>query len=132
MSQINVQIFGIKNAILDYGCSVSNRCGCGGHKCTRCIKEDHESQLNSQKTGKTMRDSFEEVVKFIKNSDVGEKVYIEFIDVNNLGDIHPYNDIIDLRDRGFDLPITVVDGIVRYYGGISGKLIYKDVKELLS
>lgn len=131
MDKINVQVFGIKNDRVDYGCSISNKCGCGAHKCGGCINENYESLTDRQKAGKTMGDSFEELVEFIRNSDVGEKTHLEFIDVNKLGEIHPYNDIIDFRDRGFNLPITVVDGIVRYYGGISGKLIYKDIKELL-
>ncbi len=40
--------------------------------------------------------------------------------------------VLDVIDRGFDAPITVIDGIIRYYGGISNKLVYKDVKELLT
>ena len=132
MDKINIKIFGIKGDRVEHGCSVSGACGGGDHKCIGCVSENCDSQISKPKVGKTIVDSFEELVKFIKDSDVGEKTYLEFIDISKLGEIHPYNDIVDLRDRGFNLPITVVDGIVRYYGGISGKLIYMDIKELLS
>lgn len=130
MDEIKVQIFGIEDEDIDSGCGVVGGCrGCssGNHKCGNC-----GLQNDSDKPAKTMGDSYKELVKYIENSNVGHKVCLEFIDINKLGDIHPYNDIIELVDSGFDIPITVIDGIVRYYGGISGKLIYMDIKELLS
>lgn len=37
----------------------------------------------------------------------------------------------NIINKGFTPPITVIDGIIRYYAGISNILIYKDIKELL-
>lgn len=135
MNKITVQIFGIENINIDSSCGVSS--GCGGcknsdHKCGDCGNGSCGLKGGIQNVKKTMGDVFKELVKLIKDSDVRDKVYLEFIDVNKIGDIHPYNDILELLDNGFELPITVIDGIVRYYGGISGKFIYNDIKELLS
>lgn len=134
MNKIIIQIFGNKDENINSGCGMSEGCsGCGSnaHKCSGCGNHGCGNKGETTESNKTMDVIYSELVKFIMNSDVGDKVSMEFVDINKVG-IHPYYDIEDLVERGFDPPITVIDGIVRYYGGISGKLIYNDVKELLS
>ena len=61
-----------------------------------------------------------------------ENVDIHFIE---LGKSIPVNEeaikVEDIIKKGFEPPITVIDGIVRYYAGISNVLVYKDVLELI-
>lgn len=120
MGKIAVKVYGIKDNVMNSGCDKRSHRSCG-HGCANC------SSAKSQSI--TMGDAFKEVSGYLNHSSIGDKISLEFIEVN---ENYRNEQIEDLIDRGFTLPITVIDGIVRYYGGISGKLIFNDVKELLS
>lgn len=120
MKKIVVQVYGIKDSVINSGCDKKIKASCG-HGCTNCTSKKDQTA--------TMGTAFKEVSAYLNNSAIGDKISLEFIEVN---ENYRNEQIEDLIERGFNLPITVIDGIVRYYGGISGKLIFNDVKELLS
>lgn len=130
-NKIKVFIYGNKLSVLgkeggcghsteDGGHSCSNKSGGCGNGCTSC----------GSKEKKSVADMFLELENFIEASDVKSMVDLQFIELekNKIGWNEEIDDIID---RGFDPPIIVIDGIVRYYGGISNLLVYNDIKELL-
>lgn len=125
MKKVLIQIFGIEDEIIDRcescakGCS--NCSGCISHNCSNIIKGSTE---------KNMWQSYEDTVRFIKNSDISENTVMEFIDIKRDG-LENYKNIEKLLFEGYSIPLTVIDGIVRYYGGISKELIYKDAKEVI-
>lgn len=133
--KIQIQIFGAWDWVLGGGCSSG---GCGG--CSSKSKEGSASGCGgcssggeggcSSKTPKQMGELYEELLQFLQGSDVKERVELEFLDIRKVN-VLDYDDIRVLFDRGYELPYCVIDGIVRYYGGISNDLIYKDIKELL-
>jgi len=121
-NKIKVFIYGNKLSILgkDGGCGCSKtKDGCGSG-CGKC----------SSKEKKSVGDMFLELENFIGATEVKSRVELKFIelDKNKIGQNEEIEDIIN---RGFESPIVVIDGIVRYYGGISNLLVYNDIKELL-
>jgi hypothetical protein len=63
-------------------------------------------------------------------NDIKEFANLEFLDIKKIN-ILDYDDIRYLYDEGYELPYCAIDGVVRFYGGISSRLIYKDIKELV-
>lgn len=122
--KIKVQIFGIEDEVIGSCESSSKGCSncksCGGHGC--------DEKGSTQ--GKNLWQAYEDTEKFIKYSDVGKDVIMEFIDIKR-DSVENYENIEKLLLEGYNIPITIIDGIARYYGGISKELIYKDIKELL-
>lgn len=144
-NKIKVQIYGIENQILGGGCSSG---GCGGcaskassdKQC--CRSKDEKSGKGcggacgssggcGSKSSKTIMELYKELTEAIMSSDIGEKVELEFIDIRKINVLDNDN-IRVLYDMNYELPYCVIDNIVRYYGGISNDLIYKDLKELLN
>lgn len=128
VDKIKVEIFGDKDKVETQGCPMKgNGCsgcsgGCGG-SCSGCGSSKNNG------TDRTLKERCEEVFNYVRSSDVGDNVDLVFYDINNIN-VLDYDDIRVLLERGFEPPFTVIDGIVRYYGGISTQLIYKDIKEL--
>ena len=118
---IKVDIYGIGEAILGSCCNKNNesKSNCSGGGCN-----------NSCQSSKKCNQAYEDLNSFLKNSEVKENVSLNYIEMDSKG-LAEYEEIEELIKRGFELPVTVIDGIVRYYGGISANLVYKDVKELL-
>ena len=126
MKKILIQIFGIEDEIIDECENCMKRCS-GCRKC--CINHDCGS-IKKTNNKKNMWETYEDMAAFIKSSEIGENAVMEFIDIKRDG-LQNYNNVQKLLLEGYKIPLTVIDGIVRYYGGISKKLIYEDVKELL-
>jgi len=122
-NKIKVFIYGNKLGILgkdaECGCNSKTKDGCG----SGCIKCGSKEKRN-------VGDMFLELKNFIGATEVKSRVELKFIelDKNKIGQNEEIEDIIN---RGFESPIVVIDGIVRYYGGISNLLVYNDIKELL-
>ncbi len=140
---IKVDIFGFWNERLE------NKKGCGGCAssggCGGCSKKNGGIQIagrlsntescsgcgSGNEPSKTVGQQYEELLEFINNSDIKDMVKLEFYDLKKIN-VLDYDDIRILTEMDYEAPFVVIDGIVRYYGGISEQLIYKDVKELLS
>lgn len=142
--EILVQIFGDKNKKINFnsgecggcrkgGCCSGKNNACGGcHANSGMACNDHTSYCNSSSNELTMLNMYDNLKRFIMQSSICQNVKLEFIDIGecpNWSDKYPR--IKELIDRGYEVPFTVIDGIIRYYGNISNVLIYKDVTELL-
>lgn len=142
--KIKVKIYGVKMQ------PISSGCGCGSKESSCCnTSKGKKSCCNSGEGGcanktnkccsggalnisKTVEDLYKELEEFINNSDVKNDVELEFIDLEKINlEEEQFYRIKEILDKGFEPPITVVDDIIRYYGGISNAYIYNDVKELL-
>jgi hypothetical protein len=144
-NKIKVQIYGIENQILGGGRMTGGCGGCSAKSgaeskgCGNSEGKEHHSCNGGcgssggcgSKTPKTIIEAYRELVTFIEISELKEYVDLEFLDIRKI-DLLDNDNIRMLYDRDFELPYCVVDGIIRYYGGISNSLIYKDIKELIS
>ncbi|MBP2032085.1 hypothetical protein J2Z42_000750 [Clostridium algifaecis] len=133
MHIIKVNIYGQKDKIMPVGCS-SKKCSCN-----LCSSKEGCSDCNSAASRNTVRDLYNKLSDFLNTTDLAKYVEINFIELNykNINYDKSMNSdeisrVVDVIERGFEPPITVIDGIIRYCGGISNVLVYKDVKELLS
>jgi hypothetical protein len=140
-NKIKIYIYGLWDEVLGNpsggcgGCSSHSHnggTGCGGcvskkgTGCSGCGAANGSGNKITKDTGQY----YTELVQFIKNSDVKDNIELEFIELSKIN-ILDYDDIRTLDELGYEAPYVVLDGLVRYYGGISKELIYKDVKELL-
>lgn len=133
-AKIKVQIFGISDQILTGGCGCSSKKdGCSNEKssCGGCSSKNSSCGGCKTNAPKTLQDAYDDLKIFINESDVKDQTIVQFIDLNKLKFEDGFERIKDTMDKGFEPPITVIDDIIRYYGGISNRLIYNDIKELL-
>lgn len=122
MTKIKVEFIGNANAITSTGCK-SKETSCSSNSgCNNC-KNGCNSKKNLYQVYEDLKSSF-------NNSDVKDNVIVEFIDISQLKD-KKYDNIINYIKEGYEIPFIIIDGIVRYYGGVSFRMIYNDVKELL-
>ena len=125
-SKIKINIYGNKDAIISGDRCNNKHSSCSG-KCAGC-KSTNDSKTIHVRT----LDLYHNLVNFLTINHLKENVDIHFIE---LGKSIPVNEeaikVEDIIKKGFESPITVIDGIVRYYAGISNVLVYKDVLELI-
>lgn len=138
--KIKINIYGNKDAILsgiDY-CASRNDLSCPGHNpgclnCPKCKSSSNTSSTSDKLTFMKTKDLYCNLKNFLEISDVSEDIDINFVELDKA----KFSDGEEIRvkhiiEKGFEPPITVIDGIIRYCGGISNILVYKDVKDLLS
>jgi len=118
--KIEIYVYGIGNDILGSCSSKKDGCcrNCKGSSCGDC----HSSTRCFQ--------AFENLDSFLKASDVHDKISLNFIEVDSKAMIE-HEEIREIIKEGYSLPVIIIDDIVRYYGGISNKLVYSDVVELI-
>lgn len=113
--KINVKIFGNINEILGScskkGCSGSCTCNSG------CSQD------------KTCKKAYDNLKLFLEQSDVKDKFILEFIEVDSKAILN-YEELREYIKEGYTTPYIIIDGVFRYYGGISNNLVYNDIKEL--
>lgn len=140
-NKIKLEIYGIPNQVLGGGCSTggcsncssksTNRSGgCNSSKDNGCGGCGGLSAGCGSKSLKTVEQLFQEMKSFIQESDISGYAEIQFHDIRKIN-ILDNDNIRILYDMNYEFPYCVVDGIVRYYGGIPTNLIYKDIKELI-
>lgn len=140
--KIKVNIYGNKNALLSLkSCcnnnshaSPSNRCH-NKTKCKNCNNckntDSHKSDINNVGLI-TTGELYDGLKSFLSHSDVYENTLLNFIELDKINSSDKEEiQVNNIINKGFTPPITVIDGIIRYYAGISNILIYKDIKELL-
>jgi hypothetical protein len=136
-NKIKVQIYGEWDSVLGGGCNSKIEIassdkkaasGCGG--CCGNSGGCNTGHSCGDKAIKTMGELFGSLNNSLVDIGLNEHVELQFLDIRRIN-VLDYDDIRILFDRGYELPYCVVDGIVRYYGGIPEELIIKDVKELL-
>jgi len=107
---VQVDVFGISEEASTGSCSCGGTCGSGAEK--------------------TMGEMYEELIRFCKESDLPDDVRLQFIDLFE-DDLKGYDTAHTMFKNGFALPLVAVNGVVRFYGGISNSKIYDEVKKLL-
>lgn len=113
---------GIQSTNKDHSCS-----GCGSKSSGEGLTT---GGLSVDQSVNTTGMQYEELVIYLQDTGMKSKVDIEFLDMNKIN-ILDFDDIRVLDEMGYESPFTVIEGIVRYYGGISKDLIYKDIQELI-
>lgn len=139
---VRIQIYGYWDKVLGNkehskgcgGCSSNNGgcSGCGTKKQGISLEKHEETSCGGcgNKELKTTGQYYLELNKFINSSPVNNKVDIEFFHLDRIN-ILDHENIRTLDEFGYEAPFVVIDDIVRYYGGISERLIYGDILELL-
>ncbi|HBV87077.1 MAG TPA: hypothetical protein DEF42_10600 [Desulfosporosinus sp.] len=74
-----------------------------------------------------MGEMYEDLLRFFQESDLGSNIQFKFIDVFE-DDLKGYDTPHTMFKNGFALPLVAVNGVVRFYGGISESRIYDEVK----
>lgn len=105
---VQVDVFGIREEAPAGACSCGGACGSG--------------------TEKTMGEMFEDLVLYCKESDLASVVQLHFIDVFE-DNLKIYDTAHTMFKNGFALPLVAVNGVVRFYGGISHSKIYDEVRK---
>lgn len=139
--KIKINIYGNKNAVLslksccnsghDSFNSCQNKTKCGS--CTNC-RNNYKNSISFESNVTLIRteELYNNLKKFLSNSDVSQNIILNFIELDKINlSAKEEIEVNNIIHKGFTPPITVIDGIIRYYAGISNMLIYRDVKELL-
>ncbi|MGE5628990.1 MAG: hypothetical protein ACM3X7_12935 [Solirubrobacterales bacterium] len=115
---IEIKIYGNGNEQMGSCCSktkgCSGDCGCNGG-CS---------------DSKTCIQAYNNLKSYFDASELKNNISLKFIEAE-WEEMLENEELRELLKQGYSLPIIVIDGIVRYYGGISNTLVYKDVEELL-
>jgi hypothetical protein len=104
--QIKVEVFGIRNQACKGGCNCNGSCG----------------------PNKTMGELYEEFIKFLSKSNIRKRIDINFVDIL-MDDMDGNTSVIDALDQGYDLPLTAINGEIKFYGGIANKMIYSAIRK---
>lgn len=122
-----IEVFGISG---ERECVHENGGSCTG--CSGCNSSSSCKGHSSCEGNKNMFLMYEELIEYMKNTNLSSKVEIEFIDVNE-AKIDKYDYLEEAFKKKFILPIVAINEVVKFYGGVPNKLIYKEVeKELRS
>lgn len=105
---VQVDVFGIRDEAPAGPCSCGGACG--------------------SQTDITMGEMFDDLVRFFQACDVAAGVQLKFIDVFE-DDLRGYDTAHAMFKNGFSLPLVAVNGLVRFYGGISNRMVYAEVRK---
>lgn len=98
--KIEIEVFGVKNQPSAGGCSCSGGCG----------------------PTITMGEMYKDFEFYMMNTHIKDQVEMRFIDVY-FDDLDDYRYVIDAINKGLGLPLTAVNGELKFFGGISGQMM---------
>lgn len=104
---IKVEVFGIKNQSCGSACSCSGGCG----------------------PSKTMEEMYQEFIQFLSRTSIKKRIDIKFVDIL-MDDMEGYDSVVSAMDQGYALPLTAINGEIKFYGGIANKMIYNAIRKL--
>lgn len=107
--KIKVKVFGIKNQASGGGCNCSGSCSCNPTK--------------------AMSEMYDDFVTFLSNTNLRNHIDIEFIDIL-MDNMEEHKSVLDAMQQGYKLPITAINGSIKFYGGISNKMIFNSLRKL--
>lgn len=107
-SAVILEVFGVKDDSQD--CGWGSDCGCVASP--------------------TMWQMYNDLVKYIKSSNLKGKVKIKFIDIIN-DNIAEYPTAINLLRRGYSVPLVMINGNPKFQGEIPYKAIYNEIEKYL-
>lgn len=106
--KIKVIVFGIKDQSTGGDCNCSGGCG----------------------PVKTMGEAYEEFVNYLYNTKLRNHIDIEFIDIL-MDNMDEHDSVLDAMNKGYGLPLTTINGNIKFYGGISNKMIFNSLRKLV-
>lgn len=107
--KVKVAVIGIKDAPAGGGC---------GHGCGGCGPK------------KTMGEVYNELAMFLENSMVKDNIEMEFVDITQR-DLKGYESADKAIEKGFAIPMTLINGAIKFTGEISRKAIFNEIKKFL-
>lgn len=112
--KVKVEILGITNEPMP-----AVGCGCGpGTSCGPVGK------------AKTMGEVYEELVTFLKNTNLKDNIETHFIDFME-ADLTNYDYVKKILEEGYSLPLTIINDQPIYAGEINDKKIYMTIQRLV-
>lgn len=125
-SKIKINIYGNMNTMIS-----GSRCN---KKCNNCFEKCNGCKPTNNKIIKVKTsDLYYNLVNFLTINHMQRIVDINFIELDKNSPVNEESiKVKDIIKKGFEPPITVIGGIIRYYGGISNILVYRDILELIS
>ena len=96
----------------------ASSCGCGGGGC--------ECATPAQ----TMGEMFESLRTSLDASDIKDRCSLRFIDIIKDSDAQ-VNQVRQLIETGYKLPLTALNGSWSFYGGMSSDLFLTKIREIL-
>ncbi|MCD2346952.1 hypothetical protein [Clostridium guangxiense] len=121
-----IEVFGLNR---ERECVHENGDSCSG--CSGCGSSSSCSGHSDCEGNKNMFLMYKELIEYIKNTDLANKVEIEFIDTDKI-DIDKYDYLQEAFKKKFMLPIVAINETVKFYGGVPSRLIYREVKKELN
>ena len=103
--EIAIDVFGIRNQAVG--------CGCSGKSCST----------------KTMDEMYREFYTYMTKTMNTNQFKIRFIDIL-MDDMDDYHYVIDAMNQGYGLPLTAINGEIKFYGGISNRMIANSLRRL--
>jgi|LSQX01.3.fsa_nt_gb hypothetical protein len=105
--RVIVEVFGIKDQSTACGCNCSGGCG----------------------PTKTMGELYKDFIYFLSRTKLRDRIDISFVDIL-MDDMDNYQSVLDAMEQGYTLPLTAINGDIKFYGGISNKMIYDSIRKL--
>lgn len=78
-----------------------------------------------------MWEEFANLTTFLRRSDVAERVELQFYDIIS-DEFERQNDVKEILDKGYQIPLVAVDGRFRFAGGIKPEMVQEAVKQALA
>ncbi|MGC6174009.1 hypothetical protein [Lacrimispora sp. 38-1] len=103
--EITIDVFGIRNQAVG--------CNCNGKSCS----------------SKTMDEMYREFHTFLTKNMYTNQFKIQFIDIL-MDDMEDYGYVIDAMNQGYSLPLTAINGEIKFYGGISNRMTANLLRKL--
>lgn len=109
--KIKVQMFGIKDEV------VKEQCGWGPS--TDCGPSEDPTTI----------EMYNELYKFLEQTDVKDKFEMEFIDIEE-SDLSQYENAKKVIDKGYQLPITLIGGRPAFSGKVDSYKAYRVLQRM--
>lgn len=108
--RVVIEVFGLRDTAPAAGCACEDDCGpdCG--------------------TGPTMGESYRELVDYFQKSDLQGQVELKFVDILE-DDLTNYEYARQRLERGCVMPLTAINGKMRFYGPVAPALVYEQAKK---
>ncbi len=136
IEKIKIDIYGVWDKILENKKNCQGGCGACGLKASGIEIKSKESEAggcscsSGNNTAKTTGELVQDLQSLLGKSDVKDNIEVNFLDLGKIN-VLDYDVVRTLTEEEFEPPYVIIDGMARYYGGISSALIYADIKELL-
>lgn len=109
--KINIQMFGYKNDVVSIPCGWGPSSDCGPSEDSTTIE------------------MYEELKKFLEDTDVKDKFELSYIDLNE-DDLNPYPNERKVIEKGHKLPLTFIEGKVAFKGPVDNMRTYLIVSKM--